>query len=344
VAEEGEEGGMTDPWIEQARQPIAHVAQQLGYPSRNRHYPCPAKCDGRTALPVYATDKVWRCARCDAKGDAIDLIAYVLHGGRWSTLAPDQKSTVRQWFGAPARSEYRPPPERQVTRPSPAALEAFWQACGPIDGGSAAFIRSRGLDPAALAPFARSVRQGQRSDFWRAGKGRTWRLVCPGYVIRPDGVHEMANVHARAITDPPGEAPKALWCRGLSSSGVVMWNGVDPSGACLVLVTEGVTDYWTACVAGLRSTCIYSATSGGFVGLANMRTRSGVSVVIAPHAGDIIAKGATMGAGDKYEQEIRKALPARDVRRVRLPDGVDVNDWVRGGGTVRGLVAGALAE
>lgn len=321
-------------WVTEARQPIANIAAQLGYPSRNRHYPCPAKCEGRTPLPVYSGGEGWRCQRCDARGDAVDLVSYALHGARFRALNPDQKDTVRAWFGAPARADYTPAPAPPPVRPSPEALHAFWSACGPIDVDSAAFLRGRGLDPAALAPWARSVRPSHEAPFWPGGRSRVWRLVTPGWSIGPGGEHEMANVHARAIVDP-GERPKTLWGKGLPSSGVVMWNGVRPEDACLVFVAEGVTDFWTACAAGLRDTCIYGATSGGFGALARIRLRPWVSVVVAPD-GD--------AAGDAYMDQIRTALPGRTVGRVALPPREDVNDHIRRGGSVRGLVGEVLSR
>lgn len=331
---------MTPDWIAHARQPVAHVAQQLGYPSRNRHYPCPARCDGRSKLPVYATAEGWRCSRCGAGGDSVDFVSTVLHGARFRTLAPDQKDTVRAWFGAPARAAYVPPPVTPLVRPSPEALQAFWDGCRPIDRESGAFLRGRGIDPASVAHVARSVRFPYPNPpaFWRAGKGRTWRLVTPGYVVLPDGQHQMANIHARAIVDPPvvdGQAlSKALWLKGVPSAGVVMWNGVLPETACLVFAAEGVTDFWTACAVRWESpVCVYGATSGGFSALARIRIRKWTPVVIAPDPD---------GAGDVYADQIRGALPG--TVRVALPPRVDVNDYVRRGGAVRELIASALAE
>jgi hypothetical protein len=332
-------------WIDQAKRPIAEVAHLLGYESRNRHYPCPAGCEGGSRLPVYSTGNGWKCARCDARGDAVDMVSYSIGGARWRELDPARKEQVREWFGAPARREYVAPPVRVVEPPDPAALESFWSSCRPFDSETRAFLSGRAISPAAVAHVAKSapLRMDER-PFWKPGKSRKWRLVVRGYRISEGGVHTLSNFHARAIVPLPDDGPpKALWCAGIPSAGTVMWNGVDPANACLVFVAEGMTDFLSACAMPVRSpVCIYGATSGGFSALARARIRG--PVVIAPDSGDVIPKGATMGAGDKYEIEIRKALPGAEVKRVNLPPGVDVNDYVMAGGSVRDLIARALAS
>jgi len=138
-------------WIEAARGvPVEQVVATLGLRGRRGHFaPCPA-C-GRTDKDAcgYGHGKGWRCFRCDASGDALDLAARVLTGSRLRELPGERMGEVRAWYAArgwcdpdpgASRTASVPVPRRvpvPVPEPPPdyppaPEVAALWEACRPV--------------------------------------------------------------------------------------------------------------------------------------------------------------------------------------------------------------------
>lgn len=135
-------------WIDAAKTvPVEQVIATLGLHGRRGHFaPCPA-C-GRTDKDAcgFGHGKGWACFRCDAGGDALDLVAWSVEGARVRDLNPERMAGVRAWYAArgwcePPAGVWLPPvvripvapPEPPPEYPPEAEVVALWAACGPLD-------------------------------------------------------------------------------------------------------------------------------------------------------------------------------------------------------------------
>lgn len=97
----------TPPWIDQVKsKPIVDVARELDLKTgRAGSFACPScgaerrsKGDQRMACGATGDRRGWRCHRCDAGGDAIDLVAIVQNGvGSSRDLTKSQLNEIRGW-------------------------------------------------------------------------------------------------------------------------------------------------------------------------------------------------------------------------------------------------------
>ncbi len=90
-------------WCGAVRASCVEVAGRLGLTARGgRLSACPV-CQspkhgsGRLYLGRDGRQR-WHCFRCETGGDAIDLAALSLCGGRLRELTPEAKHDVRRWF------------------------------------------------------------------------------------------------------------------------------------------------------------------------------------------------------------------------------------------------------
>lgn len=105
---------MRPQWIEQARTvDVPTVADALGL-SVHRFQgtaatlgPCPGcgierrgSSDRRKPVLIRHQGQGWWCVRCEAKGDALDLVAVRLHGVRLPDLEGDRLADVYRWYTA----------------------------------------------------------------------------------------------------------------------------------------------------------------------------------------------------------------------------------------------------
>ncbi len=121
-------------WIDAAQHvPVFEVAQHFGAAQKGRgasggSCACPA-CgaqkrhtktgDKRGAVGIRRDGLGWRCFSCDASGDALNLVAYVLAGCRLRDADSDGRAKVRAWFEAEYGTASAPPAPRPA--PAPAA-------------------------------------------------------------------------------------------------------------------------------------------------------------------------------------------------------------------------------
>lgn len=227
-------------WIDAAKAvPVEHVAHQLGLTVRRRSFgPCPAcgaeyrSARARPRRPPCGFGTGWSCFRCDAKGDALDLVARAVAGARLRELTPERKADVRAWYAArgwcdpapggpaapvPVRRVVLPAPEPPPTYPPAAEVAALWAACGALDTASIydpAVLwlenaeHGRGLDCRELAALdlARVLPLDPGAYPWpswmpwlgmdRAEWLRLYRLAVPMY----DATGALRSLRFRAVT------------------------------------------------------------------------------------------------------------------------------------------------
>jgi hypothetical protein len=250
---------------------VANVARALGLavsPPRNGTggaLYCPAcnaerrhtkSGDKRLAADVTPNGRGWHCYQCEAKGDALDVVAYRMRGVRFRELGDAARDEVRAWcarewsdvaelLDAAARRAPAPalPPLPAPTATPDAPLEyptadalALWDACVPVKDdaevlrylaapraeGGRGIVNAASLPPhiaRALPPDARPAWTTHRPD--PAAPAATWaetghRLVLPTYDA--GGVHR--SVLARAIV--PTSRKSTVKGR---RSGLVLANG-----------------------------------------------------------------------------------------------------------------------
>ena len=234
---------MTAAWIEDARRvPLLDVAAALGLeadPGGRSLCPCPGcgverrgSRDPRGPVGLTPDRGGWRCFRCGAGGDGLDLVATRLFAGRLRDLAPENVQDVRDWYADHgwcaadvAPESARPPSSRPATtgtaapphpsdlniaRPPAGEVAELWNACVPPadDGEVSAWLAFRGLDPAKVSDLdlARALPRTSALPAWARCAGRPWsagwRCVFPVY----DATGSLASLRAR-------------WCRLLAGEG-----------------------------------------------------------------------------------------------------------------------------
>ena len=152
-------------WIDKVRGiKLPDVASELGMVVKGRRAlsPCPAcqaeirgysSRDRRGPVGLTANANGWRCHRCSAGGDALDLVAYQIGGHCMADLDAHGKAQVRafyaarQWCAPLGGSPKGGPNNRtQISackrikieptlprRPPPDEVAALWRAAAPLD-------------------------------------------------------------------------------------------------------------------------------------------------------------------------------------------------------------------
>jgi hypothetical protein len=231
------------------------VAEALGLtvdaPPRRGVRPCPGcgaekrgSADRRAAAELTSDGGGWHCYRCQAKGDAVALLALATVGS--ATPGASAWPEVRRWAAArgfcdpdprdsgslPPRPRLRPPPPRPAEAPPPrppaGEVLELWTRGLPVtaDAEAAAWVASRGLNASevegrdlaralpvagALPPWARYL-----GASWREAPAR-FRLLVPMYGA--GGALESLHVRAFTPSDPKGRdkaaSPAGFQVRGL---------------------------------------------------------------------------------------------------------------------------------
>ena len=279
-------------WIDDAkRADVVAVANALGMTldRGNRALrPCPAcgaefrsnKTKQRGPAGIRPDRQGWSCFRCKASGDAINLVAWRLAGGKLKDLDTDRKAEVRAWYAGqgwcdgvdgvaipnPRPLPPAPPPEPlELSRPDPVEVRDLWNVCLPVtdDPAVAGWLKHRGFDAGLVEDrdIARALPMDLELPRWAHFRGKPWnsgsqwRCVSPAW--GPDG--HMESLRARSIAKdvPPGEKAAAAAAGPGSATGLVLADGLArqvltedaapswwPKGKPLdVLVVEGETDF-----------------------------------------------------------------------------------------------------
>lgn len=254
----------------------------------------------------------WRCWRCDAYGDVIDMVAHRLAGGPFRGQAQ-----VREWFGGATvaevqAQEYTPPPAEY---PPVDEVAELWRRCPPAeeDAEVADWMRRR-LGPRWLrvGRYGRALPRCGGVPPWARSWARTGhRAVFPVW----DATGQMRSLRARRVRE--GEGPKCLppmphGERHYAAGGLVLacpvalrllrgqpmpdgWPAVVP-----LVVTEG-EPAWLAWAAGRRH-AVMGVTSGSWSLPIASRVPDGTPVLVATDHN---------AAGHRYAAAISDSLSAR---------------------------------
>ena len=231
---------MTAGWIEDARcAPLIAVAAALGLEADQGGRslrPCPGcgaerrgRRDPRGPVGLTPDRGGWRCFRCGAGGDGLDLVATRLSGGRLRDLAPENLQDVRDWYAEhgwftsdespesarPSTSRTAtvgtaaplPPLDTKIARPPAGEVAELWHASLAVadDGEVSAWLAYRGLNPVKVSdldlaralPPAGALPAWARCAGWPWSAG--WRCIFPIF----DATGALASLRAR-------------WCRLLA--------------------------------------------------------------------------------------------------------------------------------
>ena len=287
-----------------------------------------------------------------AAAGAVGLRADAARGHVRRGLAAGARSPL-ELRTAPAPRGMPPRPRLPVTPTPPEPprrlpvreVLSLWYRLAKVgdDPAAAAWVRSRGLDPAAIdaAQLARALPPGLDLPGWADGWPRTgYRLILP--VWDADGVQ--AGVRARGIPAPP-DRTKTLAPQGQGSAGLLLADTAGRAMLCggrrelrRVCIVEGETDFLTLATVDPRALLlrgqlaprrlddgvavlgVYAgAWPAGAIGAAlAARVPDGARVVVATDPDD---------AGERYCQTVADTLIARglDVMRYKAPAG-DLTD------------------
>ena len=216
-----------------------------------------------------------------------------------------------------------PAPEPERDYPPQAEVDEVWASAGTVDADeeTAAWIRSRGLRPEAIAggDLARSIPKMARLPWWASYQRSPWtitghRLLMPMRNARGD----IRSLRAGRIVE--GETPKRLPPGGHKATGLVMACGTAVSmlqgayPAMRVVVVEGEPDFLTwATRPGLAVTARIGIVSGSWT--------KEIASRIPPQA-DVVVRTDRDRAGDEYARQIQATLRHRCfVRRGARADG-----------------------
>jgi hypothetical protein len=343
-------------WVEGMRnRSVLDVASALGLKIDKRRHalsPCPAcgeerrhtkSGDPRGAVGFRTDGRGWKCFQCEATGDALELVARRIGGGRLRDLGETRKTEVREWCArflgldpseragsqarklAPLQPRAVPPPPPPLYPPAD-ELAAVWASCVPVtdDPEVSGYLNGRGILAAEVArrDLARALPASAKCPAW-AGTGdddrwRSWaaqgaRLVVPLF----DARGELRSVLAR-FPRKVEVGPKSLGAKGYQRGGLVManaqaraWlNGIDATPSrCSVL--EGETCYLlSAAGPAPRQTWASRGGSPAFFGVfSGSWTRELADRI--PDGSHVAIATDDDDQGDAYAREIGGTLAAR---------------------------------
>lgn len=324
---------------------VLEVAALLGLDvTRRRFGPCPAcgQAD-RHHQPVTPRHggSGWLCASCKAHGDVIRLACWVVLGKDKATSG-DEWGRVRGvlasggWCSADGsqvsawKAPTPKPPRPEEPYPDEGELRGLLGACGRVTESRAVaeWCVGRGFDPQVVP--AAVLPSHHPWPAWWPYRGSPWRLVCS----MVDSSGAIRSMHGRATEAT--ERGKTRWPLERRATGLLfadpwigrpMLRGLSVAVDRIVVV-EGITDYLAMSSRRPEGVAVLGACSGGFAALGSARLPD-VPVYVATD-GDV--------AGMRYADEVGRALPGRDLRRVHMPEGMDVADALLAGFCVEAML------
>ena len=326
-------------WIAQARSlSIAAAAVSVGLsPGRGGSFgPCPScnaeqrgSSDKRGPIGLNADQTGWRCHKCGATGDVVDLVAYSTAGKRLAECSKEQQRKVVDWFKSQGQVNANTedpvlvstPKPREKLRPPRGEVKSFWMSTAPVTNFAAVceFLVRRQFDPSLVerVGFIRVTQpypHCESPSWWPKQWTRDYRLVTPAY----DHKGNFVSIHARAVKDT--KHGKTRWPKGYEAGGLFMGN---KSGVMLLkqkpvsnlrglLICEGMTDLLRASTCALQSElalAVIAGASGSFQHLSKVQLPPELPIYTATDTDE---------AGSKYLSLIRKSLKSHQIRPLNL--------------------------
>jgi hypothetical protein len=335
-------------WFEQLqRQPLWRAAEafRLQKIGASHLAPCPAcgevrrSSSDRRKGPVYVIGGArWTCARCQAGGDTVALIAYGLFRER-PPKGDRRWQDVRAWGAAQgwcdgvgsASTTWVPPrrdPDEDLVRPPRDQVIELWSSCLPVstDPDVSAWIERRmhvdgAVEKVTERDLVRALPRSVTLPPWATYRGRapaprSWAdLGHLAIVPMRDATGEIVSLRARFVGEST-DAPKALPPVGFSQKRTIMCNGpavellVDPVAARAtgrareVVIAEGEPQ-WLAWE--LRSRLggeapIFGLVSGSWAPAMAVAVPTSARVIVCTDDND---------AGDAYHRAIIDSLAGR---------------------------------
>lgn len=316
------------------------VARLLGLKARqgNDRYVlvcCPMHGEKRASMSLYRHDGIvkFKCHGCQETGDVLTLVA-VVYDLDISSRFPEVLATAADLAGmlveaeairdgkpAPERKQ-RPEPKPEPERTYPPANEVaeLWETGRPVTSDAVASLAlvERLLDPvvvaeASLARVLHPQTHWQRLPMWARYRGpqpvsQPWtrtghRMIVPAYDC--DGA--MRSIRAWRIEGDP-EFPKRVPPSGFRTSGLVLANAravewLRGRRTSRIIVCEGEPDALVRMVTNPNE-CVIGIISGSWHDGFTERVPYGSQVVLLTHLDD---------AGDRYADEIQKAVESRAI-------------------------------
>ena len=189
-------------WIDEVgqRATVQEAASAVGMKRvrGNSLTPCPAcgadqrgSADRRGPIGVRRDDKGWKCFKCEASGDALELATLRWTGQRLRDLNPDQRLQVRDraaglgWCAAPGMDAPAPPTVRlqgaQAARGAPA----------PAPGWSVRKLGAQAPAPVQPPPI------GSGAMDWQPDLPQR----CADQLWRPEGAQVLAYLQGRGFRE-----------------------------------------------------------------------------------------------------------------------------------------------
>jgi hypothetical protein len=342
-------------WLDVARQmTTVDVAERLGFAVKRSPSASSTSCpacgeerrhtksrDRRGAIGIPHKTGAWHCHQCEASGDAIDFVSYVLCDKRYRELDVERKSEVREWFepGSSSAPYVPPKPRAKPVELSPCfenadadyapigEVEDLWDGCADVmvDHEAMDYLRFRsialGVEDFDTGGVARALQPGPLPG-WAGMAGRNWvetghRLIVPLYSHHG----ALRSVVARSVKRSPAikSSGPAFGRRGLVMAGPVAQAVLRLGSAgrfharrkLEVIVHEGEIDFLTFahldaedCRAdGVHGfTAVFGIQAGSWTRDVASRIPSGSVVRVRTHDDD---------AGRKYADQIEAALSDR---------------------------------
>ena len=315
-------------WIQDARRVgLEQVALELSLGLRRGRFDACPSCGGDACKAYNGDHPRWRCYRCSAHGDAIDLVSYAIAGG---SLSRDSQGDVRAWYASRGWCEGEPGAEPMTTRevqiiqqlrhdertyPPVEEVEAmFLNSLSPYkDDDAIAWLESRfapgSVDLILDRGLCFVIPEGSSAPSWAKLGKKSW--VELGYrllFLTFDSEGDCRSVRARCLRDTPWPgAPKALPPAGHTVRGLVLSNSYGRSMLrgqnypASVVIAEGEPQWLACCLAWPRA-AVFGVVAGAWTSELAAKIPLGADVLICTDHDE---------AGDQYAAKITRSLHGR---------------------------------
>ena len=314
-------------WVVEARRVgVEQVAMELSVPVRRGRFDACVSCGGDAAKIYGGAHPRWRCYRCGAHGDGIDLVALAVSG---QSLRGDNYQEVRAWFAARGWCEAEPGAQPVVVRKVPVApavteqrtyppadeVEALCLHARPAhrDAEAVAWLQSRfgagNADKLLDRGLVDVLEPDAKLPDWAVFSRSKWTDINYRLLFKAfDAEGALRSVRVRCLGELPWSgAPKALPPAGYTLRGLVLASSLAQrllAGRAFpseIVIAEGEPQFLAACLAWPRAAVMGVVAGSWSLDLAQ-RIPLGASVVVVTDADE---------AGERYAETIVRSLAGR---------------------------------